>query len=174
MQKLKTMVLGVMLAGGLVAAPARADVNLGDLVGVVRGLTGGNSVQTYQGGNDLGAQLGGVLLQQLLSGGLTNVIGGSSGSEVVTGDLQMAPLPNSTVAFLRPTVQVNFPSRVRTDGVRLAVDGRDVTSEARVEQRLVRYVPAADLAPGVHHVYLEVLDRNNQLLSRDWTFTVGQ
>lgn len=182
MKKMKTTVLGILLAGGLMAAPARADFNLADVIGVVGTLTGGPT-QTFNnggyynnGGNDLTTQVGGLVLQQLLSGGLNNLLGGGGNDSTqltVTEDLQMAPLPNSSVTFTRPTVQVNFPGKVRTDGVRLAVDGRDVTSEARVESRMVRWVPTADLAPGTHHVYLEVLDRNNQLTTRDWTFTVA-
>lgn len=55
-------------------------------------------------------------------------------------------------------------------GVRLRVDGRDVTHAARVEHDEVRY--REDLAPGRHHAEVVVRDRAGNVSRRAWSFVV--
>ncbi|RYF18072.1 MAG: hypothetical protein EOO30_04525 [Comamonadaceae bacterium] len=55
-------------------------------------------------------------------------------------------------------------------GVRLRVDGRDVTHAARVDHDEVRY--RDDLAPGRHHAEVVVRDRAGNVARHAWSFVV--
>lgn len=55
-------------------------------------------------------------------------------------------------------------------GVRLRVDGRDVTHAARVDHDEVRY--REDLAPGRHHAEILVRDRAGNVARHAWSFVV--
>lgn len=61
-------------------------------------------------------------------------------------------------------------SGVDRDAVRLRVDGRDVTRDARITEDTVDY--RADLRPGRHAVELTVRDRAGNVAKRDWSFEV--
>jgi len=61
-------------------------------------------------------------------------------------------------------------SGVNLRTVSLRVDGRDVTSRARLDGDDIRY--AADLRPGRHSAELLVRDRAGNLARRAWTFDV--
>jgi hypothetical protein len=59
---------------------------------------------------------------------------------------------------------------IDTASVRLRVDGRDVTGEARIEGDELQY--REDLAPGRHSAELVVRDRAGNVTRRAWTFDV--
>jgi len=58
------------------------------------------------------------------------------------------------------------------DSVRLQVDGRDVTSDARINPDRFSY--RADLPPGRHTAQVVARDHAGNQVSKSWTFDVGQ
>lgn len=61
-------------------------------------------------------------------------------------------------------------SGVDRDAVRLRVDGRDVTRDARITNDEIEY--RGDLRPGRHTAELTVRDRAGNVATRDWSFVV--
>jgi hypothetical protein len=58
------------------------------------------------------------------------------------------------------------------DGVRVAVDGVDVTAAAALGDGVLRLVRPQGWAPGEHAVRIQAVDRSGNRAERDWTFTV--
>lgn len=79
-------------------------------------------------------------------------------------------------AEARPEVWCEYEglaAPVDTSRVRLWLDGVDVSPRAEVGPARVRYVPAAPLSPGSHHVRLVVHDVEGRSAEKRWSFHAG-
>ena len=86
-----------------------------------------------------------------------------------------APARAGVTADSMPEVFCEFSSRqapVDRAGVRMFVDGRDVSAEAEVLQWKVSWRPAEPLSPGVHNVRVVVADLNGGRGEKKWSFTI--
>jgi hypothetical protein len=86
------------------------------------------------------------------------------------------PEPNSTVASAQPTIIAGFadrgPAGIRTDSVRLWLDGRE-ERRAAVTASSVSYVPSSRLTTGRHRVHVVIADLAGNEASTEWTFVVS-
>jgi len=86
------------------------------------------------------------------------------------------PEPNSTVTSAQPTISAGFadrgPAGIKTDSVRLWLDGRE-ERRAAVGASSVSYVPPAPLSAGRHRVQVVVADLAGNEASTTWTFVVS-
>jgi hypothetical protein len=93
------------------------------------------------------------------------------------GDLVLTPAPGSTVSTRQPTLEITVPARVRSETVRLMLNGVDVTSYAQLlltgPRSVVRFTPGYKLHDGVQNVSFQATDEQGQLHQRDWTFNVS-
>ena len=93
--------------------------------------------------------------------------------------LRAAGLPRTARAGTTPDSQPEIFCEFSSDRapidrerVTLFVDGRDVTSQARIQAWRVSYVPPAPLAPGVHSVRVVVKDLAGSAGEKAWDFTI--
>jgi hypothetical protein len=86
------------------------------------------------------------------------------------------PEPNSTVTSAQPTITAGFadrgPAGIRTDSVRLSLDGRE-ERRAAVTASSVSFVPPSPLTPGRHRVQVVVADLAGNEASTEWMFVVA-
>jgi hypothetical protein len=86
------------------------------------------------------------------------------------------PEPNSTIRSAQPTIAVGFadrgPAGIRTDSVRLWLDGRE-ERRAAVTGSSVSYVPPTPLSIGRHRVQVVVADLAGNEASTEWMFIVA-
>jgi hypothetical protein len=86
------------------------------------------------------------------------------------------PEPNSTVTSAQPTIIAGFadrgPAGIKTDSVRLWLDGRE-ERRAAVGASSVSYVPPVPLSTGRHRVQVVVADLAGNEASTTWTFVVS-
>ena len=84
------------------------------------------------------------------------------------------PAPNAVVADRRPTVGVHHTAALSAGQVRLFVDGRDFTNEARISGTRISWQPTYDLSVGQHSVRVSGVDTQGNRLERRWNFTLGE
>lgn len=84
------------------------------------------------------------------------------------------PAPGSAVADQRPTISFAVPGAPRLGGLRVTVDGRDVTGRVRGAGERIEFVPDAPLAEGPHAVAVRFSNENlfARTVSRAWDFEV--
>lgn len=87
------------------------------------------------------------------------------------------PAPNAGVESVRPVIYAAFSdgpgSGVNPAAVRLRVDGRDVTADAKTTGSLLAYRLSAPLATGSHAVSITVTDRAGNTAASSWSFPVS-
>ncbi|HEV8339161.1 MAG TPA: copper amine oxidase N-terminal domain-containing protein [bacterium] len=90
--------------------------------------------------------------------------------------IQRFPQGLSTVTNTRPNILVTYNDRggsgIRTEAVRLFVNGVDVTARATVSETAVAYNPPETLS-GQVRVRLVLVDRAGNRLDDDWPFTIA-
>ena len=89
--------------------------------------------------------------------------------------LDRLPEPNAHVNSTRPNITAVFEdagSGVWPPSMRLFVNGRDVTKEARVTANFVSYTPSEPLPPGETHVVLAIDDKATNEAKVEWKFDV--
>lgn len=84
------------------------------------------------------------------------------------------PAPNAVVADRRPTVGLHHTAPLSAGKVRLFVDGRDFTNEARISGSRISWQPTYDLSVGQHSVRFSGVDNLGNRLERRWNFTLGE
>lgn len=87
------------------------------------------------------------------------------------------PLPDATLENLRPNVLLRFhdgESSVDPAGVRLIIDGRDVTAQTVITDAFAAYTPAAPFRPGSVRIKAVVGDRAGNATTAEWRFTVAR
>lgn len=84
------------------------------------------------------------------------------------------PAPNAVVADRRPVVGVHFNQALTAGQVRIFVDGRDFTNEARISGTRISWQPTYDLNFGSHSVRVTGVDSLGNRLERRWNFTLGE
>jgi hypothetical protein len=82
------------------------------------------------------------------------------------------PRPGVTVDDPRSEIFVRFRPGAPVDlrSVRLSVNGRNVTSDAEITRRGVRYEPEEDLPRGSNDVRLTFRDTRGVLSTQRWNF----
>ena len=86
----------------------------------------------------------------------------------------LAPEEGSFLATATPTLEASFSddfSGVRTESVRLLVDGVDRTAEADVSQSGLSFTPTADLPEGPHTVVITIQDHSDNESQATLSFT---
>jgi hypothetical protein len=90
--------------------------------------------------------------------------------------LEVYPGDGSTVEETRPTLRVVFEdaeSEIANDGVRLLLDGEDVTGVCEITDREILYRPETDLANGEHRATIDLMDVfGNRMGPAYWIFTI--
>jgi hypothetical protein len=89
--------------------------------------------------------------------------------------LDRIPEPNTRVNSTRPNISAAFEdqgSGVWPPSMRLLVNGRDVSKEARVTANFVSYTPAEPLPPGETTVVLAIDDKTTNEAKVEWKFDV--
>lgn len=89
--------------------------------------------------------------------------------------LDRIPEPNTRVNSTRPNISAAFEdqgSGVWPPSMRLIVNGRDVSKEARVTANFVSYTPAEPLPPGETTVILAIDDKTTNEAKVEWKFDV--
>ncbi|GEM_PF-520827 len=89
---------------------------------------------------------------------------------------RLQPPPESSLSYRRPLISADLNdtgSGMDTESVAIAVDGSDVTGEARIVPARVWYTPADDLAPGEHVVEVRAMDRQGNENTSRWTFLIS-
>ena len=85
----------------------------------------------------------------------------------------VTPAPGTTLRAFFPRLSATLETHgapLRSNSLRLYVDGRDVTSGATVNADTVAYVPQERLQAGWHDVFLEGSDSANNAFSEAWIF----
>ncbi|MCD6351777.1 MAG: hypothetical protein J7M26_06630 [Armatimonadetes bacterium] len=112
------------------------------------------------------------------------------GDQILTGTLQetfwidgvapvlgqKSPAPDSTVQVAKPTISVAYTeagSGLDPQGVKMMLDGQDVTRDLTLGTGSCVYEVPDALADGVHRVYFEVADQAGNKSQTDWQFTVA-
>ncbi|WP_317997395.1 copper amine oxidase N-terminal domain-containing protein [Vulcanimicrobium alpinum] len=80
--------------------------------------------------------------------------------------VRVEPEPNAAVQSLRPAIGATFPRPIDPNTVRIALDGRDVTTEAYVSPRAFSFDPGYDLPYGRHEVSVTA-----PAIAQRWAFT---
>jgi hypothetical protein len=88
----------------------------------------------------------------------------------------LQPADGDLVATAQPHIQAHYAdeaggSGIDPAGVRLILDGADVTAFARVSAGSIDYFPVSGLAEGVHSVELSVVDLAGNGSGQSWRFT---
>ncbi|MCW5935816.1 MAG: hypothetical protein KIT11_00725 [Fimbriimonadaceae bacterium] len=87
----------------------------------------------------------------------------------------MSPGEGAQVGTLRPTISLAYSdgagSGVTTRGMKVMVDGVDVTAQAKLTETSMTYTPAADMKAGVHTVEVQVRDVAGNVNRATWSFT---
>ncbi|MEW6282156.1 MAG: Ig-like domain-containing protein [Candidatus Eremiobacterota bacterium] len=91
---------------------------------------------------------------------------------VAGGGANPAPPNGATVTTSRPEIGATFLVPLRTDTVRLYVDGQDVTGSSTVSSDQVRFTPGSDLAGGAHRARVTATATSGEALDQSWSFTV--
>lgn len=89
--------------------------------------------------------------------------------------LDRLPEANARVNSTRPNISAVFEdqgSGIWPPSMKLMVNGRDVTKEARVTANFVSYTPADPLPPGETHVVLMINDKATNEARAEWKFDV--
>ena len=89
--------------------------------------------------------------------------------------LDRLPEPDAHVNSTRPNITAVFEdagSGVWPPSMRLFVNGRDVSKEARVTANFVSYTPSEPLPPGETHVVLAIDDKATNEAKVEWKFDV--
>ncbi len=86
------------------------------------------------------------------------------------------PSDNTRVSQLKPNITAVFDdlngSGIDINSVRLTLDGREVTNDATVTEKLLAYRPSEVLSPGKHDVEVLVRDRAGNRAAKTWSFNV--
>lgn len=89
--------------------------------------------------------------------------------------LDRLPEPDAHVNSTRPNISAVFEdsgSGIWPPSMRLIVNGRDVSKEARVTAHFVSYTPAEPLPPGETRVVLAIDDKTTNEARTEWKFDV--
>jgi methionine-rich copper-binding protein CopC len=80
------------------------------------------------------------------------------------------------VASFRPEIAVSVrggdTAEVEPDGVRMWLDGEEVTRDLEIGTNSLSFRPRQDLEPGLHRVRVRVRGADGQATEREWTFRV--
>ena len=88
---------------------------------------------------------------------------------------KIAPAETANTTELRPDISGTFDDRetgVEASTIQIAVNGKEVTAQAKVTDGFFLYKPAADLPPGPNTVAVTVSDKAGNQTRREWSFTV--
>jgi uncharacterized protein with FMN-binding domain len=85
----------------------------------------------------------------------------------------LQPRRNAQVRADKPTISGDFTQPVDPNGVRLTLDGLDVTSGATRSSSGFVYTPPSPLQSMQHSVQVTGTFRSGQPFSQSWTFTSG-
>jgi len=90
----------------------------------------------------------------------------------------LSPSDGSETGETRPSIEVQYAddeSAVRTESVRILVDGVDVTPMSDISEGGLVYQPGDDLSYGKHTVTVELEDMHgNRMPARIWSFAVAR
>src|SRR5262249_31688630 len=85
-----------------------------------------------------------------------------------------SPEPDSRVNSPRPNISAVFQDRggseINTEGVRLLLNGRDITRDATITKDFVTYTPRSPLSAGAQTVELRVADHAGNTTETTWKF----
>jgi len=90
---------------------------------------------------------------------------------VQVGLTRVEPDRGTSVSARRPEISATFQQPVDANSVRIALDGRDVTSQANVTDRSFVLTPGFDLAPGHHTVTLAGRFDHGSPFAGRWEFS---
>ncbi len=90
---------------------------------------------------------------------------------VQVGLTRVEPDRGASVSARRPEISATFQQPVDANSVRIALDGRDVTSQANVTDRSFVLTPGFDLAPGRHVVTIAGRMDHGPAFAGRWDFT---
>ncbi len=85
----------------------------------------------------------------------------------------LRPGANSTVQSSRPAISASFSSTVDPNSVRIALDGRDVSSTAYVSAQDILFTPSYNLTAARHTVEVIGKSSNGVGFDRSWAFNSG-
>jgi hypothetical protein len=83
------------------------------------------------------------------------------------------PPPGSNVVNRFVTIAADFSNQVNANGVRVWLDGADITSRCSVSRASMSYRPPAPLAFGGHNVRVAGIDAGGSRFDRTWSFNVN-
>ncbi|MBV9102403.1 MAG: hypothetical protein JO060_02370 [Candidatus Eremiobacteraeota bacterium] len=93
-----------------------------------------------------------------------------------SGIIALSPHPNEHLATSPPVIAAQLPptpyASIGRYGLRVVVDGRDVSDALRVAGIRVEYRPSSPLSPGEHAVEITAPDAAGGRLTYSWTFTI--
>lgn len=87
----------------------------------------------------------------------------------------MLPGENSRVsmeAFSEIKASIKSEKGIDTNSVKVYLDDKDVSADSTITNELIKYVPSEKLGFGSHKVKIEVKDNANNILTKEWAFTV--
>jgi methionine-rich copper-binding protein CopC len=85
--------------------------------------------------------------------------------------VRLEPADRASVDAVRPEISATFSEPVDPDTVRIAIDGRDVTPDAYVNDRTFTYEPQFALPQGTHAVTVTGKTPERESFSNAWGFT---
>lgn len=89
--------------------------------------------------------------------------------------LDRLPEPDARVNSTRPNISAVFEdqgSGIWPPSIRLLVNGRDVSKEARITNNFVSYTPTEPLPPGETHIVLAINDKATNEARTEWNIDV--
>ncbi len=81
--------------------------------------------------------------------------------------------PTGTVNTLDPSIHANFSEPVRTDSLRVSIDGADVTNQVYSNQTGFDVTPQSSLASGTHQVSVSGITQAGASFARRWSFATS-
>lgn len=105
--------------------------------------------------------------------------GGSSSSRDTSPPVinSFTPEKDAELTGFIPEISLTFSdsrSGIKTSSIKLVFDGADVTAEAAVTASQVTYIPAFELASGLHNVSFTVSDGSGNSITHNWSFTIQE
>lgn len=85
----------------------------------------------------------------------------------------VSPAAGSIVGTLQPTLRATFADPIDPQETRLVVDGRDVTTLARISAHEVVWVPNYQLASGSHLARVDAVTQGGTPVRADWGFVLN-
>ena len=84
------------------------------------------------------------------------------------------PFPSGSISILRPSIGAYLAPELWNGPVKITIDGRDFSSEARSQSGCISWAAGYDLDRGQHSAVVEGHTRAGQSVTRSWSFVVAQ